>query len=72
VVAPVAVEDRLNVPQDPEGAQLQFTPALAESFETLAETEAVPPVFNDPGGAVAKATEIVGGGGGLLVPPPHA
>jgi len=74
VAAPLPVEDRLNAPQDPEGTQLQFTPALAESLETLAEMEAVPLMLKDPGGAVENPTEIVGGGGlppPELVPPPQ-
>jgi hypothetical protein len=75
VTAPLAVEDRLKVPQEPEGEQPQFTPPLAESLETFAETEAVPPMLMAPGGAVAKATEIAGGGGGFPppeLPPPQA
>jgi len=63
-----------KLPQEPEGAQEKVTPALAESFKTLAVMLAVAPRPIEAGGGVEKETEMEGGGGGLLplLPPPHA
>ena len=80
VAAPLAVVVGLNDPQAPEGAQLQVTPALAESLATLAASEALAPALREVGGAfvpAGKLTAIAGGGGGGCVvppelPPPHA
>lgn len=47
-----------NVPHEPAGAQLQLTPPFAESFATVAATDAVPPVGRLAGGAVVMDTEI--------------
>ena len=52
----------MNVPQDPAGAQLQSTPPLAVSFETVAAIVAVAPAAIVVGGAVLSAIEMVGGG----------
>ncbi|MGB7847683.1 MAG: hypothetical protein WBL63_18880 [Candidatus Acidiferrum sp.] len=54
----------LKVPQDAAGVQLQVTPLAPESFDTVADTLAVPPKIIVAVGAVAKATEI-----GCLPPP---
>jgi len=58
VVAPLAVLDRLNVPHEPLGLQLQVTPAFAESFVSTAEILAVPEINKLAGGAAPKSTEI--------------
>jgi len=42
VLAPLAVETGLKEPQVELGVQLQFTPALAVSLDTVAATLAVP------------------------------
>jgi hypothetical protein len=71
VATPLLVEDGLNEPQEPEGVQLQFTPAAAESLATFAVIIAVPPAARAVGGdPAAKVTTIAGGGGGVLPPPP--
>ena len=68
VLALLAVWAGLNVPQDPEGVQLQSTPAFALSFETVAAMLAVPLVAIVDGGAVDNAIEILGVlGGGVFV-----
>jgi hypothetical protein len=51
----------LKEPHVPAGAQLQVTPALAESFVTLAAIEAVPLAAMDDGGAVEMDTETAAG-----------
>ncbi|PYU86139.1 MAG: hypothetical protein DMG51_06695, partial [Acidobacteria bacterium] len=40
------------------GVQLQFTPAAAESFATVAATLAVPPPASEVGGGVDRVTTI--------------
>jgi hypothetical protein len=76
VLTPLAVLLDPKEPQLPEGAQLQFTPPLAESLLTLAATEvtAVTPIVE--GGDGARATAIDAGGtlvvGACPVPPPQA
>lgn len=68
VLAPLAVWAGLNVPQDPEGVQLQSAPAFALSFETVAAIVAVPLAAIVEGGAVDKAIEILAVlGGGVFV-----
>jgi hypothetical protein len=67
----------LNEPHEPLGAQLQVTPALAESLLTVAVTEAVPFTVMLVGGAPLMETLIACGGGGgggvlLLLPLLHA
>lgn len=57
----------LNEPHDPAGVQLQFTPAPAESFATVAVTDAVPETDSVAGGAVEIVTEMAGGAGALIV-----
>jgi len=59
--APLAVWEGVNDPQEPDGEQLQSTPALELSFETVAASKAVPPAFIVDGGAVAKVMEIAPG-----------
>jgi hypothetical protein len=66
---PLAVEAGLNDPQLPAGLQLQFTPALAVSFVTVADTVAVPPTERDEGGIVEIATATAGGGCWDTAPP---
>lgn len=61
VVAPLAVCVGLNVPQEPAGAQLQSTPPLALSFDTVAEIVAVALAARVAGGAWLTATEMAGG-----------
>ena len=61
VVAPLAVCAGLNVPQDPAGAQLQSTPPLALSFDTVAEIVAVALAARVAGGAWLTAIEMAGG-----------
>ena len=51
----------MNVPQDPAGAQLQSTPALALSFETVEAIVAVAPAAIVVGGAVLIAIDMVDG-----------
>lgn len=58
----------LNEPQLPAGAQLQVTPAFAESLLTTAVSVAVALVCNEAGGAL-NATEIWLCGGLLLLLP---
>jgi hypothetical protein len=62
VAAPLAVCARLNDPQDPAGAQLQSTPPLALSFDTVAEIIAIALAASVAGGAWLSATEMVGAG----------
>jgi hypothetical protein len=73
VMPPLGVEVGLKPPQAAAGVQLQFTPAAAESFCTMAATLAVPPVPSTAGGIVESVTEMGGGGGGPTceLPPPH-
>jgi hypothetical protein len=54
------------VPHANDGVQLQFTPLLAVSFDTMAAIFAVAPSSNVAGGAAAKVTAIDCG----CVPPP--
>jgi hypothetical protein len=54
------------VPHANDGVQLQFTPLLAVSFDTMAAILAVAPSSNVAGGAAAKVTAIDCG----CVPPP--
>jgi hypothetical protein len=54
------------VPHANDGVQLQFTPLLAVSFDTMAAIFAVAPSSNVAGGAAAKLTTIDCG----CVPPP--
>jgi hypothetical protein len=54
------------VPHANDGAQLQLTPLLAVSFDTMAAILAVAPSSNVAGGAAAKVTAIACG----CVPPP--
>jgi len=56
VLAPLAVETGLKEPQVALGVQLQLTPALAESLETVAATLAVPPAGSEDGGRVVIMT----------------
>jgi hypothetical protein len=65
VVAPLAVEVGLKLPQAPAGVQLQVTPAFVLSLDTVAETLLVAPNVIVAEGAVANATEIG------WVPPPE-
>jgi hypothetical protein len=67
VLAPLAVEVGVNVPHAPVGVQLQFTPALALSFVTVADTPTLSPTVIDWGGRAEKFTEI---GWGAVPPPP--
>ncbi|HEX4643628.1 MAG TPA: hypothetical protein VH161_09170 [Candidatus Acidoferrales bacterium] len=62
VAAPLAVCAGLKVPHDPAGAQLQSTPPLALSFDTVAEIIAVALAASVAGGAWLSAMEMVGGG----------
>src|ERR1700682_1646952 len=64
VAVPLGVWGGVNDPHDVLGVQLQVTPLLAASFETVAEIVAVALVCMDVGGAVVRATEI----GWLLLP----
>jgi hypothetical protein len=65
-LAPLAVEVGVNVPHAPVGVQVQFTPALALSFVTVADTPTLSPTVIDWGGRAEKFTEIGWG----PVPPP--
>ena len=56
VLAPLAVETGLKEPQVELGVQLQFTPALAVSLETVAATLAAPPAGSEEGGGVIMVT----------------
>jgi len=56
VLAPLAVEAGLKEPQVELGVQLQFTPALAVSLDTVAATLAVPPAGSEEGGGVIMVT----------------
>ena len=58
VMAPLAVEVGLKLPQADAGVQLQFTPPLALSLLTVAATFAVPPAARNAGGIEDSATEI--------------
>jgi hypothetical protein len=62
--APLAVCVGLNDPQAPTGVQLQSTPALALSFETVAATGAVAATAMALGGAVVRLTATAGVGAG--------
>jgi hypothetical protein len=57
VLAPLAVCVGLNEPQVLAGAQLQVTPAFAESLPTVAAIGAVAPIFSEAGGGVLRDTE---------------
>jgi len=59
VAAPLAVEDGLIDPHSFNGVQLQVTPPLALSFNTVATTIAVPlgAMLND--GGVDRTTEML-------------
>jgi hypothetical protein len=59
VFAPLAVCAGVNVPHVPVGVQVQSTPAFAESFVTVALTDAVPFTRRDEGGAVVKEMATV-------------
>jgi hypothetical protein len=59
VLAPLAVCAGLNEPHDPDGVQLQSTPAFELSFATVAATGAVAPRAKVEGGAVVRLMEIV-------------
>ena len=56
VLAPLAVETGLKEPQVALGVQLQFTPALAVSLDTVAATLAVPPAGSEEAGMVVIMT----------------
>src|SRR6202158_672602 len=56
VLVPLAVETGLKEPQVTLGVQLQLTPALAASLETVAATLAVPPAGSEEGGTVVIMT----------------
>jgi hypothetical protein len=58
VLAPLAVACGLNEPHDPLGVQLQVTPLLAESLDTVAATLAVWLITIEDGGGVLKVTEM--------------
>jgi hypothetical protein len=58
VLAPLAVETGLKEPQVELGVQLQLTPALAVSLETVAATLAVPPAGSEDGGGVIMVTTM--------------
>src|SRR5258706_7465170 len=58
VLAPLAVETGLKEPQVALGVQLQLTPALAVSLETVAATLAVPPAGSEDGGGVIMVTTM--------------
>jgi hypothetical protein len=64
VAAPEAVCAGLNDPHEPLGTQLQVTPLLAASWETVAATPVVEFVCIEAGGAELMATEI---GGAVMV-----
>src|SRR5262249_45106765 len=49
VALPLAVCAGLNVPQDPDGAHVQSTPAFVLSFATFAVIDAVPFTASDAG-----------------------
>jgi len=62
---------------EPQGAEVhvtvQVTPFALGSFDTTAETCAVPPACNVVGFAVTVSATFGGGGGGVwLIPPPQA
>jgi len=59
----------LKVPQVPAGVQLQSTPPLALSLETVAAMVAVPFGAIVEGGAVLMEIEMPGGG--VVVVPPE-
>ena len=48
----------MNEPHTLAGVQLQVTPALALSLETVADTGALPPGWMDGGGIVERTTEM--------------
>jgi len=58
VLAPLAVETGLKEPQVALGVQLQLTPALAVSLETVAATLAVPPAGSEDGGGEIMVTTM--------------
>ena len=60
VVAPLAVCVALKDPQLPTGAHDQSTPALAESFTTLALTAAVPLGARVPGAPTIDTLSVPG------------
>jgi hypothetical protein len=60
-IAPLAVCVGLNDPQDPAGEQLQSTPELELSLETVAAIDAVPPALMVVDGTVARLTETAAG-----------
>jgi hypothetical protein len=64
---PLAVLAELNVPQEPEGAQLHDTPALLESFVTVAVICVVELMYKVVGTEL-RLTEIAGGGVVVLLP----
>jgi hypothetical protein len=69
VDAPLAVEMGLNEPQMFAGVQLQLTPALALSFETITERVTVPPSgMESDSGPDDRETEMATGVG-VGVPP---
>ncbi|HUC52822.1 MAG TPA: hypothetical protein VMR90_02170 [Candidatus Cybelea sp.] len=72
VAIPLAVEVGLKLPQELAGVQLQFTPFAAESFDTVAVTEADIPMATVVGTAGLNLTAMAGGGGGPdeLLPQP--
>ena len=59
VLAPLAVCAGLNEPHDPEGVQLQSTPAFELSFATVAAIDADAARFNVEGGAPVRLMEVV-------------
>src|SRR5665213_1709134 len=59
VLAPLAVCAGLNEPHDPEGVQLQSTPAFELSFATVAAIDTVAARFNVEGGAPVRLMEVV-------------
>ena len=69
MLAPLAVETGLKEPQVALGVQLQFTPALAVSLDTVAATLAVPPAGSEDGGGVIMVTMMDVGPGSCETPP---
>jgi hypothetical protein len=60
VLLPLAVWIGLKEPHDPAGEQLQVTPALAGSLDTVAVILACLPITIVEGGAVVSETEMAG------------
>jgi hypothetical protein len=58
------VEVGLKLPQEFVGVQLQLTPFVAESLDTVAVICADIPIATEVGAAGLKATTMAGGGGG--------